>query len=87
MLGLIERHQGEVILVHLSCRLDVLDERVQSESRSNKMRSLESSRAGLVRHDYFTVIPNRPSLRIDNSDLSPAIVAHQIIDHFSLPTV
>jgi shikimate kinase len=85
MLGLIERHKGEVILVHLTCRLDVLDERVQSESRSNKMRSLESSRAGLVRHDYYTPIPSRQSLCIDNSDLSPEAVARQIITHYSLP--
>jgi shikimate kinase len=87
MFSLVEKHEGQVMLVHLTCRLEVLDERVQSETRSNKMHSIESSREGLKKYDFFTPIPNRQSLHVDNSDLSPQTVAQVIIAHYSLPAI
>ena len=84
MFAHVEKHAGRVILVHLTCRLDVLEERVQSAGRDNKMNSLETARADMARKDYFTPIPNRQSLRIDNSDLAPGAVAVQIASHYRL---
>jgi hypothetical protein len=41
----------------------------------------------MARNDYFTPIPNRPSLRIDDSDLLPSAVARQIVAYYALPTI
>ncbi len=87
MLGQVEKHGGQVLLVHLTCRLDILEARVQSEGRANKMNSLEIARTDLANHDYFTPIPGRPSLRIDNSEKAPPTVAAEIANRFRLVTI
>ncbi|HEX5369055.1 MAG TPA: AAA family ATPase [Dehalococcoidia bacterium] len=74
----IEAHGARVCLVHLTCRTKVLAERVQSEERRLTKQTF------LDKNDYFTPIPNRTSLRIDNSDLAPADVALQIATHYGL---
>jgi shikimate kinase len=60
-LGLIDRYDGRVCLVHLTCSLAMLEQRVQSEGRTNKMHSLETVRADMTVHDYFTPLPGRES--------------------------
>lgn len=80
----VEKHGGRVLLVQLTCRMDVLETRIVSEGRANKMHSLEIARADISRKDYFTPLPGRESLRIDNSDLAPDAVARQIVAQFGL---
>lgn len=65
--------------------MDVLEARIRSGCRADKMNSLETARADMAQQDYFTPIPNRQSLRIDNSELSPDAVAVQIAAHYALP--
>jgi hypothetical protein len=65
--------------------MQVLEQRVQSESRANKMNSWDTAREDMARHDYFTPIPNRDSLRIDNTHLAPDVVARRIAAHYGLP--
>jgi predicted kinase len=84
MFALVEKHEGRVALVHLTCRRDVLEERVQAESRINKIQSLEAARAEWTKNDYFKPIPNRESLSIDNSELAPDVVASQIAERYAL---
>jgi deoxyadenosine/deoxycytidine kinase len=84
LLAPVERHAGRVALVQLTCSIDVLEGRIVSEGRANKMHSLETARADMARQDYFTAIPGRESLRIDNSELTPDAVARQIATHYSL---
>ena len=85
MFSLVERHGGEVLLVHLTCRPEILEGRIPSAGRANKMHSLEVARDEMAGKDYFTPIPERHSLQIDNSELAPDIVAREIAAHFALP--
>jgi shikimate kinase len=84
LFALVEKHDGRVASVHLTCRVDVLEERIQSEGRITKMHSLETARADMASKDYFTPIPNRRSLSIENSDLSPDVAARQVALHYNL---
>ncbi len=77
----VERHNATVLLVHLTCRREVLAERVRSEGRgANKQTTLDD-------HDYLTPIPNRPSLHIDNSELTPRDAARQIAAQLRLASL
>jgi shikimate kinase len=82
----VESNGGKVALVHLTCKVSVLESRVISESRltTSKVNKVEVARVDMARRDYFTPVPGRESLRIDNTELSPDEVAHQIIAHCSL---
>ena len=82
----IESHGGRVVLTHLTCRLPVLEGRIVSESRrlTSKVKSVELARMDTARRDYFTPIPGRDSLRIDNADLPPRDTARQIAEHYAL---
>ena len=78
LLSSVEAHGAQVALVHLTCRAEVLAERVLSEERAaNKQTFLDD-------RDYFTPIPDRESLRIDNSEIKAADVAHTIAMHYGL---
>jgi shikimate kinase len=84
----VERHGGRVALVHLTCRLPVLERRIASESRrlTSKVKSVEVARTDMERRDYFTPIPGRESLRIDNTELPPTAAAQQIAVHYAYAT-
>jgi shikimate kinase len=82
---IVEKYSARVLLTHLTCDIAELERRVQSEGRANKMNSLETAREDIARHDYFTPIPGRESLHIDNSDLLPEDAARRIIEHYGLP--
>jgi hypothetical protein len=86
MLKSVESHAGRVALVHLTCRLPVLEGRITSQSRlsTSKVSSIELARIDMEQKDYFTPMPGRDSLRIDNTDLSPEVTAQQIAGHYSL---
>jgi deoxyadenosine/deoxycytidine kinase len=86
LLKSVESYGGRVALVHLTCQLPVLEGRINSESRrfSSKVKSVEVARADLEQKDYFTPMPGRESLRIDNTDLPPEVTARQIAEHYTL---
>lgn len=86
MFSLTEKHGGDVVLVHLICRPDVLDTSITAEGRANKMHLLEAARADRAKKDYFTQIPGRYSLQIDNSEIAPGAVARLIAEHYGLST-
>jgi predicted kinase len=87
MFAVVEKYKVQVLLVHLTCRRDVLEERVQSDNRSNKMHSLDPARADLAKNDYFTPIPGRDSLSIDNTTVPPAAAAKRILEHYGLAAI
>ena len=86
MLKSVESHAGRVALVHLTCEPPVLEGRITSESRrfSSKVKSVEAARLDMAQKDYFTPMPGRESLRIDNTDLPPEVTAQQIAEHYAL---
>ena len=75
----VEARDASILLVHLICRQEVLAQRLQSQARSpNKQTFLDDN-------DYFTPIPDRVSLQIDNSDLAPRkTLLAKFAEHFSL---
>lgn len=85
--SVVETHSGQVLLVRLTCEMPVLEQRIQSESRSNKMNSLEIARADMAKRDYFSPISGRDSLSIDNTDLAPEDSARRIIAHYGLEVI
>jgi hypothetical protein len=87
MFALIENYGARVVSVLLTCQLDALEERVRSKGRENKLNSVEIARTDRERRDYFTPIPNRASLCIDNTDVPPDEVARGIATHYDLPII
>jgi broad-specificity NMP kinase len=72
----IESNGGQVLFVRLHCRPEILEQRVVSESRQNwKISSVTDLRAAL--ENTGDVIPGT-HLEIENSELSPEIVAEII---------
>jgi deoxyadenosine/deoxycytidine kinase len=86
MLQSVESHGGRVALVHLTCQLPVLEGRITSESRrfTSKVKSVEVARIDMAQKDYFTPMPDRDSLLIDNTDLPPEVTVQQIAEHYAL---
>jgi gluconate kinase len=83
----IESSGGEVLFVHLRCRAEVLEARVQSESRRNwKIWGVDALRSVLEEFGTTDAIPGTP-LEIDNSDLEPDDVARRIAGFYGLPTL
>jgi tRNA uridine 5-carbamoylmethylation protein Kti12 len=82
----VEKHGGEVCLVQLICEQSVLEERVLSEERKNfnKASNLDILRKILENYDLFSPFPERSSLTIDNTSLSPQEAARRIITHYNL---
>jgi hypothetical protein len=82
----VERHGGEVYLVRLYCDNATLEKRVVSPSRAAyyKIADVILLREILQQCDLFSIIPDRESLSIDNSQLSPAEVVRDIIAYYHL---
>jgi tRNA uridine 5-carbamoylmethylation protein Kti12 len=87
--SIVENNGGEVLLVQLTTTPDILKERVVGESRKKfqKMSHPESLERWLKQYKLFNLIPERQSLTIDNSNLSPQEVARKIVQHFDLPII
>jgi hypothetical protein len=83
---LVESAGGEVCLVRLTCDIDILETRLQSQSRAamRKLTDIEAFRTSRLTKDIFSPIPGRPSLTIDTSQLSPNDAAMRIIEHYGL---
>jgi hypothetical protein len=84
---LVQREEGRVCLVRLTCEMSILEQRVVGDGRTEmgKVDSVESERWFFEKYGPFPAIPQRRSLEIDNTDLPPDAVARQIIDHYGLP--
>ena len=81
-----EENGGEVCFVQLLCDKDVLKERVLGESRKQhgKVKSVEMMDHFFETYDLFSPVPDRDTLRIDNTNLPPDEAAERIIDHYRL---
>jgi hypothetical protein len=82
----VEPHGGSVCLIQLTCSAEVQEERVLSADRARrkKTRSVDLVRDWNGRYDLVTPIPERPSLRIDNTALSPSENSRKIAEHYGL---
>jgi RNase adaptor protein for sRNA GlmZ degradation len=82
----VESNGGEICFVLLICQRDELERRVLTESRKQfgKANNLEILNEILGKHDLFSPVPTRESLIIDNTNLSPDVVAKKIIEHYCL---
>jgi predicted kinase len=83
---IVEGRGGEVCFVHLYCDPLVLEERVVAKERETfqKIATVELLRKKLERWDFFSSVPFRESLQIDNSNLEAHEVAQRIKEHFQL---
>jgi hypothetical protein len=82
----VESNGGELCPVLLFCSREELERRVRLESRQShtKISTPETLNELLETHDLFSTIPDRDSLVIDNSALTPSEVAESIIGHYKL---
>jgi len=80
----VESNDGEVCFVLLTCEKGELEKRVLEESRKrvNKANNLEILHEILNKYDLFSPVPERESLCIDNTSLSPSDTARRIVKHF-----
>lgn len=85
-LAAVEDNGGRVCLVHLVCSEQALEQRVTAGGRREmgKLAAVGPLRKNVATRDFFTPVPNRDSLRIDNTDLPAPTVASRIIAHFEL---
>jgi broad-specificity NMP kinase len=86
VINAVETRGGEVCFVLLTCQQHELEKRVLEESRKKfgKANNLNILHEILDKYDLSSPVPERESLQIDNTHLSPADVAQQIIKHFQL---
>ena len=84
----VERSNGTVRLVRLTCDKKVIEQRAASPERggTGKLDSSERVRQFMERYDLFSSVPGRESLTIDNSLLAPSEVARSIAQSLSLHT-
>jgi AAA domain-containing protein len=72
--------------VQLTCDPAALEARVEAQDRveRGKLATVDGLRAAMERHELFTAIPGRESMRIDNTRLAPLDTARLIAEHFGL---
>jgi len=83
---LIESNGGEVCFVLLICERNEIEKRVLEESRKKygKANNLKILNEIFDKYDLSSPVPERGSLIIDNTNLSPDRTAEKIIRHFGL---
>lgn len=81
-----EINGGEVCFVLLTAEKDELRKRVLEESRKSygKAKTVEMMDFFFEKYDLFSPVPERDSLIIDNTKLSPKTTARRIIRHFQI---
>jgi RNase adaptor protein for sRNA GlmZ degradation len=86
ILNAVESNGGAVCFVLLTCERKELESRVLAESRKQfgKANNLEILNKLLDKYDLYSPVPQRPSLQIDNTDLSPRETAQKIVAHYKL---
>ena len=84
---LVEAGGGEVCWVQLLCKVDVLEQRVQSPSRVPHGKLTDPARLKelLQRLELFTPVPLVNSFALDTTHLSAEASAKAIAEHFGLP--
>ncbi len=81
---MIESNFGEVQFVRLYCRSEILEKRIVNQSRQHwKISSISDLHAALEKYGINSIFPNT-QLEIDNSSLSPEIVAREILKKLNL---
>ena len=55
-----------------------------SRTTFRKVQDIELLRKLLDQHDLYSMVPDRESLWIDNTNISPDVAAEKIIEHFGL---
>ncbi len=83
----VERHGGVTCPVQIVCSSAAQHARVVhvDRARFKRVNSVEIVREWDARHELRTVIPDRASLTIDNTEMAPADVALRIAQHCQLP--
>jgi RNase adaptor protein for sRNA GlmZ degradation len=83
---IVEENGGEVCFVLLKADREQLNKRVTEESRKRlgKAKTVEMMDYFHETYDLFSPVPERESLIIDNTNLSPDKAAEQIVKHFNL---
>jgi hypothetical protein len=86
ILRIVEDAGGEVCFVLLRADRAELDRRVTAESRkkTGKAKTVEMMNFFHDTYDLFSPVPMRESLIIDNTNLSAADAARQIVAHYNL---
>lgn len=82
----IEENNGTIHFVALTAPLEILEKRVQEQSRKHtaKIKTVQHLRDCLGKNNLFSLIPYVKSLTIDNTNLNPTHVAEKIIAEFKL---
>ena len=82
----VESNGGEICFALLICEREELERRVVIETRRQfgKANNLEILNEILDKHDLFSPVPFRTSLIVDNTNLSPEIVARKIVKYYKL---
>ncbi len=82
----VERHNGSVLFVQIVCAPAALEARVGATSRTSygKFTSADTLRGLLDQHDLFTPVPDRYSLIIDTTTITPHQAAQRIQAHYGL---
>lgn len=81
-----EENGGEVYFVLLIADEAEIEKRVLEDSRKSfgKVKTVEMMRHFFETYDLFSPVPQRESLIIDNTNISPETAAEQIIERFEL---
>ncbi len=80
IIEIIEKNNGKTYFVKLSANKEKIYERVKDESRKShgKIKSTEKLKTLLKTEDFFSQIPHKKSLVIDNTNLSAKQTAEKI---------
>lgn len=86
IIEIVESNGGEICFVLLTCEIEELKRRVVAETRKKfgKANSVELLCEILDKYELFSPVPFRQSLIVDNTNLSPEVVARKIIEYYKL---
>lgn len=86
IVGLVEKHQGEVCFIQLIASKEALLERVANASRHRyrKIKDPKKLEKLMNEHDFSHTVEHGNHISIDNTKKSPSEVANMIIDYFKL---
>ena len=82
----VEENGGEIWFVLLVGEKTVIEKRVLDDSRKQfgKANNLKVLHDVWDKYDLFSPVPERESLIIDNTNLSPEATARKIIEHYKI---
>jgi len=89
IVALVEASGSEVCFVLLTCERSELEKRVLEESRKQygKANNLEILDQILDKYDLSSPVPERASLKIDNTHLPPEQMVQKIIEYFKIDEI